>query len=191
MTVDGDVYSFRIPDDLTTWRPSGTSRLSIDFGLCNIPYSVDVVIRLEDAAGNTSSAATSTYTPINSGYRMDSSRSDDLGDKTGLDIGSISGTATVCGNLYSVSSWTGDIDYVIFTAASSATHVVQLSWTESGADYDIWLVDMSTGLEVDSSLVSSTGGPETIRTALVGGTEYFVQIAGWSGNPGDWTLTVR
>jgi len=192
LTVDGETFRFNIPGDLDAFQDGGTSRLSADFGMCGLGYEVSVSLQVTDSRGNPSTTVTDSHEPINSGFRMDSSSSDDLGDGMGLDVGAISSTI-VCGNLYQVveSSYSGDTDYVIFSASASRNYTFRLAWDEGGADYDMWIYDLAWGLEEDSDISSTLGGPATVTTYLYSGTEYYVQIAGWSGNAGDWTLQIQ
>ena len=190
LVVDGTTYTFAIPGDLDRWQAAGSSKVSLDYGLCVLPPEVEVTLRLTDSAGNRSTVEKTTYAVTASGILLDTSVSDDAGPDYAYDVGSIAKGTVMCGNLYSIrTNWTGDNDYIFFKPTSSGSHTLRLAWSMT-ADLDIWLATAS-GSVLTQSYVTSSTGPEIMTYTLTGGTEYLVRVVGWDGTAGDWTLTLQ
>ena len=98
----------------------------------------------------------------------------------------------VCGELDTISNDTyvptGDIDRFEFSVAATLRAVLQLDWVEAG-DYDLWLE--SHGAPIDSSHGPAYVPPEAIQRQLSANDDYVVQVDGWAGAPGTWTVTLE
>ena len=104
-------------------------------------------------------------------------------------------TSTIIGMVTSVendgSSWTGDVDLFLVIPDADGTLTYTLDWAAAGSDYDVVLIDGTTGQVADGYAGASTDQPELAADIPVtSGVPYLLLIAGWEGDPGDYICDV-
>ncbi len=101
----------------------------------------------------------------------------------------IIGTATEVSN--DGSSWTGDVDLFLIVPDADGTLSYTLDWTAAASDYDMVLIDGTTGQAADGYVGASAAQPEVATDIPVtSGVPYLLLIAGWEGDPGDYICNV-
>ncbi|MFC1890091.1 putative metal-binding motif-containing protein [Thermodesulfobacteriota bacterium] len=110
------------------------------------------------------------------------------------DLGVVDGTTVLQGNLCTTGNnsafYTGDLDYYRFRtpeAKSDLTFQAGLVWPGSG-NFDLWLYTADGQTPI--AYATSINNPETLTKLLDFDTEYVIMTAGWSGDPGDYRLTL-
>jgi len=114
---------------------------------------------------------------------------DDLGD-----IGAGAGTqGYMCETGFDGHQYTGDLDYFRFTtpiARDGLSIIINLDWSgpagESEFDIRLFQSDGVTFIKGDY-----VGKPRVIQTDLDSGTEYVLLVAGKSGDPDEYTITIE
>lgn len=142
-----------------------------------------------DQSGNSSNTLTETY--ARSAWSASvTEKGDELGDASG--VGLVQTPGVISGDIDKASNdgvaHTGDIDFVKFRVESSRSYRITLTWAESAADYDLYLMQAGP-VTLDSS--AGYQSPERITYTLQAATDYFLAIAGWSGPAGDWTVRIE
>jgi hypothetical protein len=113
----------------------------------------------------------------------------DLGPLSAGTTYTVSGVASTVSN--DGSTWTGDIDFIAFQVPAAGTVNITLDWAEGAADYDLALYNVVND-QLNFLIESYYDKPEAITgQAVSDGELYFIFIAGWEGNPGDWTLLIE
>ena len=92
----------------------------------------------------------------------------------------------------------GDLDFFGFEVSEDVYLSVQLDWDDPANDYDTLLFDVSSETPsyvslsnaVGSSYGASLNWPERTSTVLLANTPYVLFVAGWSGNPGPYEVTL-
>lgn len=113
------------------------------------------------------------------------------------DLGRLGGAeALYCGELASTGNdgewFVGDQDFVRFTVPASRVVSASLDWTTT-TDMDLYLLrEDGTDLWIEDAGDSADAeGPELATMVADPGRSYLVMIAGWSGEPGAWSLTLE
>ncbi|HJN76311.1 MAG TPA: PPC domain-containing protein [Myxococcota bacterium] len=146
-------------------------------------------IQATDGAGNAAEPKTTTFTRANF-IREITEGGDTQGTSEG--IGRIPVPATIRGSMYGTGNngyaFTEDIDFVKFSVEDTGSREFTLNWTETSADYDLYL--LVSGAETLAAS-ATYDYPESLTYELQADTTYFFAVAGWSGPPGDWTLRIE
>ena len=146
-------------------------------------------LEAEDSAGNQALPVTAPF--IRSGNVIEVSEGGD-GQGNAEGIGRIPIPTTVRGDMYATGNngynFTGDIDFVKFSVESGGSRTLTLNWTETGADYDLYLLKEG-GETLEAS--ATYDYPESVTFNLQGSTTYFFAVAGWSGAAGEWTVRIE
>ena len=107
-------------------------------------------------------------------------------------LGSIAGGAAVQGHLCSTGSdgfgYTGDHDYFRFISGPGGDVTFTLDWDNS-ANFDIWIY-RSDGVSFVAK-DTTISKPAVVEVALDAGMLYVAKIVGYSGQAGDYTLTIE
>ncbi|MBT3222662.1 MAG: hypothetical protein HN348_26605 [Proteobacteria bacterium] len=97
----------------------------------------------------------------------------------------------LCGTLPTVGNdgltYTGDVDPVEIITDEPGFWTFNLDWEASPGDYDLQIEDLAHTIIHDRSARSSAP-PESARVLLNGGWVYYLNVAGWEGNPGAWHI---
>ncbi|MGA1863810.1 MAG: hypothetical protein ACMUHX_01985 [bacterium] len=97
---------------------------------------------------------------------------------------------TTEGNLSSVGNdgegYTGEVDWYVFTPSVPAIATITLSF-DSSNDYDLYLYDANGSMPLEGS---TDGNPEILVHEVTAYTTYLICVAGWTGSPGNYTLTI-
>ncbi len=104
-------------------------------------------------------------------------------------------TLTIFGSASSVendgSSWTGDNDLYLIIPEVDGLLSYDLDWAAAESDYDIVLIDGSTGQVADGYAGATVEQPEVVADVPVtAGVPYLLLIAGWEGEPGDYVSNI-
>ncbi len=111
-------------------------------------------------------------------------------------LGMIDTPGTICGELDSVANdangYAGDMDFVAFQVEWDATYQLSLSWEAAGADYDLYVFEVTDQkyVTISDDYVEGTEH-ESVVLELDAGDTYVVGVAGWEGATGSWTVTVE
>jgi len=138
------------------------------------------------------SSAPSTYTFTLSTWSVTSNEvGDDPSQVDGLGLIQIPGE--ILGNAHSTgnngSSYTGDFDVMKFTSPKSGPASFSLTWSASGADYDVMIADMTGAILAYSSTPGT--GYENFNYTLSSQTDYLLAVGAWSGPGGNWTIRIE
>ena len=138
------------------------------------------------------SSAPSTYSFTLSTWSVTSNEvGDDPSQVDGLGLIQIPGE--ILGNAHSTgnngSSYTGDFDVMKFTSPKSGPASFSLTWSASGADYDVMIADMTGAILAYSSTPGT--GYENFNYTLSSQTDYLLAVGAWSGPGGNWTIRIE
>lgn len=190
LTVDGVTTTYRIPNELDLWVPQGESRVDVSAAGMDPGQTVGVSLVLVDAGGHASAPATTTVGLAGCTENLPEN-GDDVANVTAL--GRLDLPARVFGNVYRTgnngSTYTGDVDWFSFTAASSDRVTLSLAWTAAAGDYDIFVYEGTRPVGVSAE--EGTVQPEVVTLSTTSGTTYSVAVGGWSGPTGDYTVDIR
>ena len=87
------------------------------------------------------------------------------------------------------SSWTGDVDLFVIWPDANGKMSYNLQWDDQSpnSDYDIVLIDGTTGSAIDGYAGATANRPEAATdVAVSAGVPYLLLIAGWDGGPGGY-----
>ncbi len=113
---------------------------------------------------------------------VDESQPNDVGDVD--DSFCIEGEID-CGN--DGESFTGDLDFFVFTAAADASVDFVLDWSGSSTDMDGIVSDPASGEVLHDFEMGYD--PESGSFSLASGTQYQLRVGCWEGEDGSWTAT--
>jgi hypothetical protein len=192
LTVDdGEALELDIPDDLGSFV-DGQAVLLVDrphMGECSVGADHEVGVELLDSEGRSSGRERAALTTSDVGLILPES-----GDSSAPELGLVPNGTLFCSDLDSVgnngTAYTADRDFVAFEVPSNADWTLELRWDAVG-DYDLYVYEIASDGYwdlVDSDHDPDVHGPEAVTTFLGAGHTYAVQVAGWSGDPGDWTV---
>ena len=138
------------------------------------------------------SSAPSTYSFTLSTWSVTSNEvGDDPLQVDGLGLIQIPGE--ILGNAHSTgnngSSYTGDFDVMRFTSPKSGPTSFSLTWSASGADYDVMIADMTGAVLAYSSTPGTSY--ENFNYTLSSQTDYLLAVGAWSGPGGNWTIRIE
>jgi len=167
---------------------AGNYRISWDALDFERERSYSASIRAQDQAGHNSSALSDSFErgPWTSSVpESGDTRADGI-----TSIGAIELPAEVSGNIYSsgASNAYGDQDWVKFQAPATGNMQVSLTWTDSSADYDLYLAE--GGGAILESRTSTTFG-ESISYYLYEGEYYLFGVLAWEGGGSNWTVRIE
>jgi len=190
LDVDGTALHYDIAADLDSFSDGGTSVAYFDPGLSACESdSLSLSGHVEDASGLTSSDRSATVSATGDGSWL-SETGDDSGASNNLGV--ISSSSDICGNLYSVVyQYGGDEDWIYFEMGAGGSWVFELTWDASSSDYDMYLFDGSSGQLLNSAITESYTPRETLTQTLTAGRDYYLAITAWEGSPGDYVLEIR
>jgi hypothetical protein len=143
-----------------------------------------------DATGLSSSPVTYSFT-----MSVWSITSNEVGDEPSQvdGLGLIQIPGEILGNAHSTgnngSAYAGDFDVMRFTSPKSGPASFGLTWSASGADYDLMIADM-TGAVLANSSTNGTSF-ENFSYNLSSQTDYLLAVGAWSGPGGDWIIRIE
>ena len=76
-----------------------------------------------------------------------------------------------------------------FTSPKSGPASFSLTWSASGADYDVMIADMTGAILAYSSTPGT--GYENFNYTLSSQTDYLLAVGAWSGPGGNWTIRIE
>jgi hypothetical protein len=188
LRVLGQNKTYAYPDQVL-FTEGGNPYVSWSLSDFKPSEATSCILSVEDAAGHASEPVTTTFT--RSAWIKEV---DENGDDAASTIsvgklavpGKVKGTMGKTGN--DGSNYTKDLDWVKFTAPSTGTLSLTLTWSESSADYDLYL--LQTDLTVLASS-ATTKSPEALAASVRKDETYIFVVAGWSGPGGDWTVEFK
>lgn len=191
---DGVDLALDIPDDLDTFDGVSGS-LTLDrptVGACASAEDHDIGVEVVDAAARGSGEVQAQISTTAVGVIVD-----EIGESTASVIGFATIGTLVCGYLDSTgndgTNYTADQDLVLFEVSSPLQATLRLDWDAIG-DYDLLLytVDNQGVLSrLDGAIAPDVHGPELLPQPLARNVDYVWSVAGWSGDPGDWSITFQ
>ena len=196
LTLNGTLYSLRIPTDLDVWSPGGTS-------IVTFPFSADPCTEttvtasgyLIDDEGLSSTTRSDNTIVAGGGTGFVAEDGDTLDEMSS--IGELSAPTNLCGDIWGASndgaSYTSDIDFVGFHVTSAVTLTFSLTWDDIGSDYDLALIydDWLFGWSyLNYSETDGTTQPERFVVTLEAYTTYYLRVGAWSGKASNWQVTV-
>jgi hypothetical protein len=192
LTLGGQAYTIAIPGDLDEYSATGTNRFQVDASHLSGGETVNGVMYLKDAAGHRSDTLTDSLVLAGGATVYTITETGDT-ERDAQNIGVISLPATLEGDIYRASNdgyaYTGDMDWIEFRVGSTTDARFSLTWTASGADYDLHL--LRNGNTEAQSIQDGATQPESFTRTLQGNTTYVIVVAGWNGGAGAWTLTIE
>lgn len=187
----GEVVELAIPGDLES-AEGGELVFRIDevwVGECKVGAYHDVRVQVVADDGGASSRRTAAITTADVGVVVEEN-----GEVDPAGVGLIAPGDLVCGELDLVGNdgfdYTGDLDYVGFVVSPTDLYSLELRW-EGVGDWDLYVYAYSLSgamTEVGSAISSSVHSPEVASAALSSTSLYVFEVAGWSGDPGAWTV---
>jgi hypothetical protein len=190
LTVGGRSFTLSIPDDLDSFSPNGTSRFQVDSSHLEAGQTVNGVFFLKDAAGHRSETLNDSLVLEGGAYVI--TENGDT-DQSRQNLGTISLPATLEGDIYRASNdgyaYTGDLDWIEFRVGSTGSARFALTWDAVGTDYDLHL--LLNGNTQAQSVQNGDVQPESFNSTLQANTTYVLVVAGWEGNPGDYTVVIQ
>ncbi len=179
LAIGVDVRTYRFPDDLLFWAPTGTSVAVWDDVIPCSGVSRSWTAVVNDAAGHTSAQTIVDSTVTGLGTLTESGN---------VDLGVVNLPATVCGSVDSPQ----DEDPLVWQPAADASATVVLWWTGDGldgADLDLYLSD-ALGNPLTESW--GTSYPEQLSYAVLASSTYVLDIDHWDGpQPVGWQVLLR
>ena len=215
LDVDGEADALVVPDDLDDFDGE-TGTVVLDrptIGDCGIGADHEIALELLDDAARSSGEWILMQQTADAGIIVD-----EIGDAlTDLsDLGVLGSGDRICGHLQTVgndgSDYTGDHDNLVLQVSATERLDLTLDWAQT-ADIDLYvyeglplvhatgtgsyttlytyLYSYYAGAELlGSAIWSGMSGPESLNLSLEQGVDYWIQVVGWDGAPGDWTLSI-
>jgi len=187
LDVDGSNTNYVLPTDLDAWVPPD-GRIDLSFVACDDAGATRTVgLQPQDAGGLWGTRWEDSLVLSGSGHR-----SIDTGDNraSAETLGLLHPPVAICGDVHSAShsgsSYTGDLDYLAFTASSTSVWTFDLTWDDT-ADYDLVLLDSSGGT-LSAAQTEGTTQPERVYSKLTAGETYYLVVAAWAGNATTWQI---
>ncbi len=189
LIVDGTPFDLVIPGDIDVWNPAGESIVSIPINVCD-SGSHTFAGRVTDNRGLTSSQMSDSVSLGGDAVIVPETGDDSL---SATDAGLIAPPTYICGDLYAASNdsegYTGDQDWIVVEPSTSGLWTFTLTWSDLASDYDLHIYDEFG--PVANSIQDGSLQPESVDTYMWSGSYYYIIVAGWNGNGGDWTLLLQ
>jgi hypothetical protein len=179
LSVSGTSVTYDYPDDFYV-DPDNVASLNWDGTSYIRETSYIALLVVADARGNRSETAEDNF--IRGPWTTSVSEGGD-GFATATSIGEIELPAEISGEIYGQ----GDQDWMRFRVPRDGTRSFRLTWSTSGADYDLYLYDDGGSLLNQSESVSTS---ESFDEYLNTGNNYYVMVNGYSDDAGSWTLRI-
>jgi hypothetical protein len=177
MVDQGDVLTqYVVPADLEVWSQFGVSSLIVPKALSCDGYAEAWELTLTDAAGNASATVPVAATVRTTGILA-------AGDS---DLGRLNAPATACGAIETLKP--KQEDHLFFTMAASGQLTIELYWTDSSSDLDLYIFDGAVEL---AQSIGSSPAPEAVVVDLDAGGPYRLEVRYWDGPVTSWQLFIR
>ncbi len=116
------------------------------------------------------------------------------GAESYTDVGVVCLPATFRGELETVGhdedfAYTGDYDFVRFQVPTSDRFELELDWSPSNSDYDLY-VYRANEVQLIAQPDDQLAQPERVEVSLNAGVYYYISVVGYDGTPGDWWVEV-
>jgi|GEM_PF-3189982 len=188
LVVGQQTVTYRYPEDV---RSDGSTEFIL-WETSSFTPETQVTCRAiaTDATGLNSTPAVYNFT-LSTWTITSNEVGDDPSQVDGLGLIQIPGE--ILGNTHSTgnngSTYAGDFDVMKFTSPKSGPAAFSLTWSASGADYDLMIADMTGAVQA----YSSTNGTayENFVYTLSSQTDYLLAVGAWSGPGGDWTIRIE
>lgn len=193
--VNGSPIDFEIPYDLDSWTPNGRGTIAltdVDGAAGCGGDNIDISARIYDDAGNRSAWASESIT-VPGGAAIPEYGDDEY---SAYALGTINSGDVVCGDLYGTGNdpyygYVADQDWVSISVPQSGYYDLSLTWQQTSADYDFYVLDSYFYDEVGGSYQEGPVQPETASIYLYAYDTYYLVVAGWDGPSGAYQLTIR
>lgn len=180
--------SYSIPDQVVS-SGANTYYVAWKQDLFSPEQTYNCAVWVHDQSGNTSNTLSDTY--ARSAWSASvTEKGDEFGDVSG--VGLVQTPAVIAGDIYKAGNdgadYTADIDFVKFRVEQSRSYRLTLTWEQSSADYDLYLMESGVSVLASSATYST---PERVTYSLQAATDYYLAVAGWSGPAGAWTVRIE
>ncbi|MEQ1504286.1 MAG: hypothetical protein ABMB14_18745 [Myxococcota bacterium] len=189
---DGVGVVLAIPDDLASWD-GVTGAFALDrptVGGCAVGTDHDVEVSVLDSAGLASGSIVTLLGTTDVGVIVD-----EVGESLASVLGLVTVGTMICGDLDSTGNngtdFTADLDFALFELDPTRTWDIGLAW-DTIADFDVRLFEADNDnvlTPIGAAGSPDVHGPEALWIHLTRNQRYAFEVAGWSGDPGDWTVT--
>ncbi|MCP4809534.1 MAG: hypothetical protein GY913_07445 [Proteobacteria bacterium] len=186
--IGASIVEYAWPSEIR-WTDGGSPFVLWELDEFSPENTVTATLIVQDAAGHNSQAKTTDFTR-SSWTRSVSESGDLLEDAVGL--GQIETPATITGDLYGTGNdgalYTSDLDFMKFSVDRKGPYDITLTWTETAADYDLYLLAEGP---VTIANAATYDYPETVSYSLESNTSYFLAVGGWDGRSGAWSIRIE